>query len=238
MKIVMLLLAVVLLQGCFLVDAPDVEVKRKAFTGAADRIPTPSDLGIADLAGNEPNAADGMPLTGIVAIDIGKNQGRWTYWAVGASTMVYRPDENFVASPAWDMRVTTEVPLVGSNGGETAYEEGWLQGQAAFAVVSDHTPGFIPRRIAEVTGFTFNEDRYESLEYDGIKLSPELQNSLLNTIGSGLVRRYLPEVGHTIELSHRIFILRAADGVSYYAIRFYFYSRPSNKLAFQWRKLL
>lgn len=226
--------ALPMLSGCFLTKAPDVEIRRLGPPANVNLVPGPLDVGVPDLADENESVA-----TGIVVMDLAKadESDKWAYWKAGSIAMRYRASPEFVASAGWDMRLTKYFPIVGSNGGDTAQDEGSPDGRALFAVVPDEWGGFIPRRVSEIVNLSFVADKYEALEYEGVKLQPEYQNSLVNNIGKGLLKSYSMK-DHSVELSQRIFILRTADGASYYAIRFYFYSRADKIIAFQWKKLI
>lgn len=234
MKMILLLLPALLsLSGCFLMSPPAVEQKGGGLNASVFSLPTPAQLGIADLSDGDASN------TGIVAVDLREENtdDHWAYWKAGTAAMNYRVSHEFQGSGEWDLRITKRLPLVGSNGGKTAEDEGSVDGRAAFAVIPDSWGAFIPRHISQIESLPFVLDTLSELEFEGLRLRKEYQNALVNTIGPGLLKNY-SDKDHSVELSQRIFILRTADGASYYALRFYFYSRTANLLVFQWKRLL
>jgi hypothetical protein len=224
------LVLAILASGCGMMKAPDVGVPSKRQMSAAD-------LGLASLCPATEAAASSICGSSVeISLKQESPQDHWAYWKAGAASMVYQASEQFAGSADWDMRVTKYFPLIGSNGGETARDEGFAGGKAAFSVIPDSMAGFVPHSVSDIKDLAFTADRNEGLEFEGTKLAPEYQNPVVNAIGAGIVRRYDMR-DHSVELSQRVFVLRATDGASYFAIRFNRYSRRDKKVWFEWRKL-
>lgn len=163
------------------------------------------------------------------------NDDQWVYWTAGSSQVVRNPDPSYISSNSWDLRLTTFFPLVASNGGATAQHFKNPDGQAGFSFI-DQASQPLPQHRDQVLGLNYVLDRYEALEYNGSELAPEWQNPLVNQIETGLLKSYNP-ANHHVELSYRVFVLKTADGLNYYLIRFSGYSRKEKWFEFEWLKL-
>jgi hypothetical protein len=219
------LMLLLFFSGCGAFKAPDVPLNNKASA--------PSNSTISEVCSGDPIPSG---TSGQVRVSMRKrgSDDKWAYWKAGTNCMTYEAAPQLVASDKWDMRVTKYFPVVGSNGGKTAEDEGAPTGKASFAAMP--IGASVPTSAAQVQSLEFVDDRYEGLEFQGTKLAPEYQNPLLNEIGPGILKAYRMS-DHTVELSQRIFILRAVDGASFYAVRFNYFSGAEKAAIFEWWKL-
>lgn len=160
----------------------------------------------------------------------GDQSDQWVYWVAGSAQMVENPDDSFIQSALWDMRVKRPIPMISANGGDTAVNVSHLDAQAAqgaFAAKDDPT--------------NWVADRNDGIEYGPIRLMPDNQNPLVNQPPSesgsskGILASYDPGT-HAVSFSGNIFFLRTTSGKEFYAVRFCEYSQADNWLKFQWIK--
>ncbi|HRK01687.1 MAG TPA: hypothetical protein PLH57_03420 [Oligoflexia bacterium] len=226
-----------LVSGCSFFDAPPVPNERPG--GGSISVNQAIEGGCQTRLGGQVAQVVTVPLKEKHDKDV------WVYWTAGSDSVQEQPDSAWVESANWDLRVKRKIPVIGTNGGITSRKIAKLaEGQARAALLFWSTRLRDPLPEPEIleNRADWSEDRYEGIEFDTLSLIPDYQNPLINrvhlsnTAETGILSAYDPG-SHDLTLSGNVFILRAANGRDFFALRFCEYSRPGNWIQFQWVRL-